>query len=119
MSRRGWKGTERAAAKLIGGARFPANSGGRIDCQNSVCVVQVKNTARFSLRQIENLVVEMERLGALQHKAGLLAIKRSAGRGRETPMIICMTAATYHLMNGALPAALEPEPEAGAGEPAP
>jgi hypothetical protein len=109
MSRRGWKHREREAARLLGGTRFPANMGGRLDGESSSYVWQCKATARLSLAQIEALTVEMDRLGTQRLKHGLLLVKRAAGRGVETPWLIVVTESVWRALNGGLPT----EPQAG------
>lgn len=103
MSRHHWKAREREAARLMGGKRFPANMGGRLDGESTSAVWQVKERRTLSLAALESLAVEMERLGAQSHRAGLVLVKRSAGRGVETPMLVCCTAATWRHLMGALP----------------
>jgi hypothetical protein len=71
---------------------------------------QVKARQRCSLAELEALALEMERLGALKFKLGLVLAKRPAGRGRETPWLVIMTAATYEQMSGPLPV-LAPAPD--------
>ena len=70
MSRTAWKKREREAARLISGRRHPANSGGRIDCESATCVAQVKERRTLSLRALETLALELERIGAQQNKPG-------------------------------------------------
>ena len=57
----------------------------------------------MSLAALEALAVEMERLGGQKLKPGVVLVKRSAGRGVETPFLVVMTAAVFRLMNGPLP----------------
>jgi hypothetical protein len=110
MSRRGWKAREREAAALLRGTRYPANTGARIDVESDTVIGQVKARQRCSLAELEALALEMERLGALKFKLGVVLCKRPAGRGNETPWLVVMTAATYEQMSGPLPALPAPEP---------
>ena len=110
MSRHHWKNREREAAAMVAGRRYPANMGGPIDVEGPVFVAQVKERKRLSLLEIETLALEIERQGQLKTKAGIVMVKRSGGRGTETPWLICMTAATFRLINGPLPT--DPAPEA-------
>jgi hypothetical protein len=105
--RRGWKGVERSAAKLIGGARYPANQGGRVDVESDGWVVQVKSRRTLSLAQIEALAVEMERVATQKGKLGAVVVKRSAGRGVETPHLIIVTESVWRAWNGRLPHEVE------------
>lgn len=107
MARTSWKMRERQAAQLIGGSRYPANQGGLVDCESGSTVCQVKERRTLSLAALEALALEIERVGAQKNKAGVVMVKRSAGRGRETPWLIIMTGAVWREMNGRLPT--EPE----------
>ncbi len=94
-----WKHEERQAARLIGGRRHPANSGGRIDAEASGIVVQVKHVGRLSLAQLEALAVEADQLGAQRGKVGAVVVKRRAGRGKTTPRLVVMTETAYRAMH--------------------
>lgn len=100
MARTTWKRAERAAAKIIGGSRHPANVGGDIDVESDALVVQVKNRKTLSLAQMEALAIHIERVGQQNDKHGLLMVKRSAGPGRETPFLVIMHEAVFRSMNG-------------------
>ena len=100
MTDRPWKHEERQAARLLGGVRYPANSGGRVDVEGPGIVAQVKNVRRLSLARLEALAVEMERLGTQQGKTGLLVVKRRAGRGQPTPRLVVMTEAVWQVPRG-------------------
>lgn len=78
-------------ARLLGGSRYPANSGGLVDVESCTYVAQVKNVARLSLAQLEELALEMATLGEEQGKVGIVVVKRKGGRGRETPRLIVLT----------------------------
>ncbi len=95
MADKAWKHEERRVARMLGGKRHPANSGGRVDVTSDNYLVQVKNVARLSLAQLEALAVEMEQLGQRGGKVGLVTVKRRAGRGTPTPLLICMTEAVW------------------------
>jgi len=109
MARRNWKAVERTAAALMGGKRFPANVGERADFEGDLWIGQVKNVKHLSLPALEELAVEMERLGFQKGKLGALVVKRSAGslterdengRQRATPHLVIVTEATWRRMNG-------------------
>ncbi len=91
MPDRPWKHEERQVARLLGGSRYPANSGGRLDVEGPGIVAQVKHVQRLSLAQLEALALEMGELGSQQGKVGLVVVKRRSGRGRETPRLVVMT----------------------------
>ena len=91
MADKHWKAEERAVATLIGGQRYPANQGGRVDVESPSSVVQVKHVQRLSLAQLEALAIEMARLGATRGKVGVVVVKRRAGRGTVTPRPVVMT----------------------------
>jgi hypothetical protein len=100
MSRTGWKEAERKAATLIGGKRYPANMGGRIDCESDKCVAQVKEVGSLSLAQLTALAAEMEDLGREQGKSGLVVVKHSAGRGNPTPYLVVATENVWRALFG-------------------
>lgn len=78
-------------ARLLRGHRYPGNSGGRVDVESPQVVVQVKHVRTLSLAKLEALALEMEAVGAKRGKAGLVVVKRRAGRGHDTPRLIVMT----------------------------
>jgi hypothetical protein len=92
-----WKAEERAAAKLLGGQRYWANGGGRIDVESDRHVCQVKHRRVCSLAELERLALEMERLGTERGKVGLVIVKRRAGAGRPTPRLVIMTEDAYQV----------------------
>jgi len=95
MADKAWKATERDVARLLGGSRYPANSGGRVDVESPTLVVQVKHVQRMSLAQLELLAVEMEQIGAEKGKIGLVVVKRRAGRGHPTKALVILTEAAF------------------------
>ena len=95
MARTTWKQAERDAASILHGKRFPANMGGAVDVEGDRVVAQVKNVRRFSLLQSERAAIEIERVGNLKNKTGIVMVHRSAGRGKETPWLVVMTAGTF------------------------
>jgi len=100
MPDRAWKQEERDAARLFGGTRYPANSGGRVDCESACHVAQVKHVKALSLLQLEALALELETEGAHRGKTGLVIVKRRAGRGCSTPRLICMTEDAWLTLQG-------------------
>ena len=105
MSKTGWKNAERDVARKVRGRRYGANTGGRIDVESEVHVIQVKERKTLSLREAEAIAVEMERIGNQKTppKIGSLWVKRSAGRGVETPWLVVMTESVWKTMNGRTP----------------
>lgn len=91
MPDRPWKQEERHVARLLGGSRYPANSGGRIDVEGPHVVAQVKHVRRLPLAQLEALAAEMADLGRKRGKMGLVVVKRRSGRGQQTPRLVVMT----------------------------
>lgn len=77
--------------------------GGYVDVESDGIVAQVKERRTLSLAQLEALAVEIERIGAQKSKAGIVMVKRSAGRGVCTPWLIVMHESVFRHMNGALP----------------
>ncbi len=96
-----WKAEERQVARLLGGIRYPANSGGRVDVEGPAVVAQVKHLKTCSLASLEALAVEMAALGAQLGKVGLLVVKRRAGRGQATARLVVMTEAVWLKLNDA------------------
>ncbi len=99
MADKAWKHEERRVARMLGGKRHPANSGGRVDVESDTYFVQVKNVAQLSLKQLEELCVEMAALGDEQGKMGLVTVKRRAGRGTPTPRLVVMTEGVWVRLN--------------------
>lgn len=95
MADKPWKHEERAVAHLLGGARYPANSGGRVDVEAPGVAAQVKHVRTLPLAQLEALAVEMEAVGTAKGKVGLVVVKRRAGRGQPTPRLVVMTEAVW------------------------
>jgi len=94
-----WKAEERQVARMVGGKRHPANSGGRVDVTSDTYLVQVKNVARLSLAQLEELCVEMAALGQERGKMGLVTVKRRAGKGIHTERLVVMTEGVWVRLN--------------------
>jgi hypothetical protein len=92
MGSTSWKNVERNVAKLIDGARYPANQGGRIDCESDKYVVQVKERKSLSLEQLTQLVEEVEAIGKAKGKQGLVAVKVRRGPGKYSPILIVQSA---------------------------
>lgn len=103
VSRTKWKQREREAAALVKGQRYPANVGGPVDVESDGYVCQVKERRTLSLAALEALAVEIERVGTQKQKAGMVMVKRSAGRGVPTPFLVVMTEAVFRHLNGRLP----------------
>jgi hypothetical protein len=86
-----WKQAERDVARLLGGTRYPANSGGAVDVESAALVCQVKHRARASLAELEAWALAVARAGTTRGKCGVLAVRRRAGRGRGTPWLFVLT----------------------------
>lgn len=74
-----------------------------MDVESAQYVAEVKQRQVFSLKQLETECLEIERVGEQKQKIGLVLVKRSAGKGKETPWLVCMTAAMFREMSGPLP----------------
>ena len=98
-----WKQLEREVAHLLGGRRYAANTGGRVDVESPTVVAQVKHVQRLSLAQLELLAVEMEEIGKERGKVGVVAVKRRAGRGHPTHTLIILTEAAFLTLAPPLP----------------
>ncbi len=53
-------------------------------------MARVKHVAGLSPTQLEALLVETSEVRRRKHKIGLVVLKRSGGRGWETPLLVCM-----------------------------
>ena len=95
-----WKQFEREAADLIQGKRFWANSGEALDCESPLFVAQCKLVRVLSLNALADLCEVAEKQGAPKFKAGLVIVKPRRGRGRASPTIVAMTAATFRQLHG-------------------
>ncbi len=81
MPDRPWKHEERHVARLLGGTRYPASSGGRVDVEGPGVVAQVKHVQRLSLAHLEALAVEIAQVGRERSKGGA---GRDQAPGRAT-----------------------------------
>ncbi len=86
-------------ARMFGGHRYPANSGGRVDVESDQYVAQVKLVKTLSLAQLEELCVEMAALGQERGKMGLVTVKRRAGKGIHTERLVVMTEGVWVALN--------------------
>ncbi len=102
MADKAWKHEERRVAHFLGGRRYAANSGGRVDVESPTVVAQVKHVQRLSLAQLEALAVEMERIGEERGKVGIMVVKRRAGRGTATPRLVVMTEGVWRGLRGSI-----------------
>jgi hypothetical protein len=66
-----------------------------VDVESAGFVCQVKHRRVCSLGELERLALELERLGEAEGKAGLVVVKRRAGRGQATPRLVVMTEPGY------------------------
>jgi len=92
MGNTSWKQMERAVGLLVGGTRYPANQGGRVDVEGPQYVVQCKERRSLSLEQLSQLVEEIEDIAKIRGKQGLVAVKVRRGRGRQSPILIVQSA---------------------------
>lgn len=97
-----WKQFERDVASLLGGTRFWANSGERLDCESPTAIAQCKLVKVLSLEALTQLAEEVEAAAAPKFKAGVVAVKVRRGRGKKSPMLLVVTEATWRRMNGPL-----------------
>lgn len=92
MGNTSWKQLERDVGLLVGGQRYPANQGGRVDVEGDKYIVQCKERRALSLEVLTQLVEEMEQIGKTKGKQGLVAVKVRRGKGRHSPILIVQTA---------------------------
>ena len=88
-----WKEFERFAAWFIGGRRYPANTGGRIDGESDIALVQAKKVRNLSHVLLTSLADEMAALGKEKGKIGVVIhqVPKSRGRGKQGIPLITMT----------------------------
>ena len=92
MPDRPWKAAERRAADLIGGKRYPANLGAKVDIESSWACGQVKEVATLSLAALTTLAVEAAVQGHEVGKSGFVFVRHHQGRGRHAqPMLVVCT----------------------------
>jgi len=63
-------------------------------------VAQVKHVQRLSLAELEALAIEMAGIGAARGKAGVVVVKRRAGRGQVTHRLVVMTGEVFRTLQG-------------------
>ena len=90
-----WKAFERDCAAFIGGKRYPANMGGKIDVEGPTCVGQVKKRTNLSHADLSKEVMKMDAIGRDKGKIGcvLHEIPRKAGCSKIR--MITMSWATF------------------------
>ena len=81
-----------------------------MDIESDSWLAQCKNVRTLSLAQLEALALEMERVALQKGKLGAVVVKRSAGRGVETPHLIIVTESVWRAWNGRLPHEVESQP---------
>ena len=88
MGSTSWKQMERDVGAIVGGTRYPANQGGKVDVEGPTCVVQCKERRALSLEQLTQLVEEIEDIGLVKGKKGYVVVKVRRGKGKYSPMLI-------------------------------
>ena len=91
MSDKPFKAFEREVAALIGGQRYPANSGAELDCEGPTMVAQCKLVKRLSLEELTQLAEVAAAQGSAKGKVGLVAVKVRRGAGHPSPGLVVMT----------------------------
>ena len=95
MSDKPFKKFEREVAALIGGKRYPANSGCGLDCEGPRVVAQCKLVKRLSLEELTQLAEVAAAQGRAKGKLGIVAVKVRRGAGHPSPGLIVMTFAQF------------------------
>lgn len=100
-------------AALIGGARYPANSGYKVDCgpddkhPNCRFLAQSKEVTRMSLEEITSLAEMIDREAAVSSYGrgllGIVALKVRRGKGKPSPTLVVMTSETFTTLIGYTP----------------
>jgi hypothetical protein len=86
-----WKQFEREAGALVGGKRYPANLGLKVDVEGPRFVGQCKLVKTLSLSALTDLAVQAEADGAERNKVGVVIVKHRRGTGKKTPTLVVMT----------------------------
>lgn len=86
-----WKKFETSVARTLQGRRFWANSGEAIDVESDRFVVQCKNVARMSLKELTDLCEVAGEQGEARGKIGMVAVKLRAGMGIRSSTVYAMT----------------------------
>lgn len=86
-----FKAFEREVAALIGGTRYPANSGHALDCEGPGIVAQCKLVSRLSLEDLTQLAEVAAAQGSAKGKLGVVAVKVRRGAGHPSPPLMVMT----------------------------
>ncbi len=98
MPDRPFKKFEREVAALIGGTRYPANSGHALDCEGPEIVAQCKLVKRLSLEELTQLAETAAAQGLGKDKLGIVAVHVRRGAGHPSPALVVMTADTFSLL---------------------
>lgn len=86
------KALERIVADILGGHRFWANSGEKVDCESDRFVVQAKHVETMSLGAMTRLALQAESDAKERGgKIGVCAAKLRLGYGVRTPVLFIMT----------------------------
>ncbi|MGH7260692.1 MAG: hypothetical protein ACREI9_08440 [Nitrospiraceae bacterium] len=85
-----WKKFEGTCGKLIGGARFAANSGERFDVESPAAVGQCKLVKTLSLEALTALVEEATAEGVRKKKIGIVFVKVRRGAGKKSPTLVVL-----------------------------
>lgn len=100
MSDKAWKQFEREVARLFGGARHPANTGGDIDVSGPTVLAQCKLRRTMSLNELAKEAEAIARRSANALKTGVVAVKPRRGKGRKSPILIVLTAEEWVRLHG-------------------
>ena len=95
MPNKPWKVFERWAAEFIGGERYPANMGDRIDVESESAVFQCKELKVLSLNELTKLAEEMAKIGNEWNKVGGVFVKVRRGGGRKSVPLVILTAPMF------------------------
>lgn len=91
MSNPKWKQLERDCAAAFGATRHWANAGERVDFTGPHVIGQCKLVKTCSLEQLTRLAEEMQVMGTLDNKLGVVCTKVRRGRGKDSPILVTMT----------------------------
>ena len=100
MANKPFKQFERQIARLLGGVRFPANTGGPVDVTSETILASCKLRKTFGLNALAEEAERMEREARGTLKIGIVAVKPRRGSGRKSPVLIVMTAGEWARFHG-------------------
>lgn len=92
MSDKPLKAFERWCAQFIGGQRYTANQGDRVDVESDGALFQCNEVKTLSLDTLTCLAEEMSGLANHKNKVGGVLVKVRRGGGQKSAPLVVLTA---------------------------